>query len=127
MTALETGPSTPLVRPGAPGVRVCTLDELHPDRGVAALVGTTQVALFLLADTGEVLAVSHRDPFTGANVIARGLVGSRGETPTVASPLHKQVFDLRTGACLDDPDVSLDTWPVEVVGRDVHLVLDETG
>jgi nitrite reductase (NADH) small subunit len=29
-------------------------------------------------------------------------VGTRGDIPTVASPLHKQVFDLRTGACLDD-------------------------
>lgn len=127
MTALQTSPGVPLVHEGAARVTVCTLDDLHPDRGVAALVGTTQVALFLLADTGEVLAVSHRDPFTGSNVIARGLVGSRGPTPTVASPLHKQVFDLRTGACLDDPAVSLDTWPVEVVGRQVRLVLDQTG
>lgn len=106
---------------------VCRLEALHPDRGVAALVGGHQVALFLLADTGEVLAVSHRDPFTGANVMARGLVGSRGEAATVASPLHKQTFDLRTGRCLDDSDVSIDTWPVSVVEGVVHVLIDQTG
>jgi nitric oxide dioxygenase len=32
----------------------------------------------------------------------------------VASPLHKQRFDLRTGRCLDDPDHSVRVWPVRV-------------
>lgn len=106
---------------------VCRLDDLHPDRGAAALVDGHQVALFLLAHTGDVLAISHRDPFTGANVMARGLVGSRGEAATVASPLHKQTFDLRTGRCLDDPDVSIATWPVSVVEGVVHVLIDQTG
>lgn len=101
-------------------VAVCTVDRLWVDRGAAALVDGEQVALFRTAD-GEILAVGHRDPFTGANVIARGLVGSRGEVPTVASPLHKQVFDLRTGRCLDVPDVTLGHWDVRVVDDVVWL------
>ena len=101
-------------------VAVCTVDRLWVDRGAAALVDGEQVALFRLADD-EILAVGHRDPFTGANVIARGLVGSRGDVPTVASPLHKQVFDLRTGRCLDDPEVSLGRWDVRVVDDVVWL------
>ncbi|MGL5859218.1 MAG: nitrite reductase small subunit NirD [Angustibacter sp.] len=87
-------------------VDVCPLDDLEPERGVAALVGGVQVAVFRLHD-GTVAAVDHRDPWSGANVMARGLVGTRGEAPTVASPMHKQVFDLHTGACLDDDAVSL--------------------
>src|SRR5690606_4271184 len=98
---------------------VCTVDRLWIDRGAAALVDGEQVAIFRLAD--EILAVGHRDPFTGSNVIARGLVGSRGDVPTVASPLHKQVFDLRTGQCLDDPEVSLGRWDVRVVDDVVWL------
>jgi nitrite reductase (NADH) small subunit len=100
--------------------RVCRVDALVPERGVAALVGDEQVAVFRLADRGtdaasaRILAVGHRDPFTGANVLARGIVGSRGDVPTVASPLHKQVFDLSTGACLDDPTVTLPTFPVRL-------------
>lgn len=106
--------------PEAAWTAVCTVDRLWVDRGAAALVDGEQVAIFRMADD-EILAVGHRDPFTGANVIARGLVGSRGDVPTVASPLHKQVFDLRTGQCLDDPDVTLGRWAVRVVDDVVWL------
>lgn len=88
------------------GVPVCRLADLQPERGVAALVDGVQVAIFLLAD-GRLAAIDHRDPFSGANVLARGLVGSRGDRPTVASPMFKQVFDLLTGVCLDDPTTAV--------------------
>lgn len=100
---------------------LCTLASLVPDRGAAALVGGHQIALFRLRETDEVLAVDHRDPFSGANVIARGLVGSRGDTVTVASPVYKQVFDLRTGECLDDESASLGVWETRVVAGVVEL------
>ncbi len=79
---------------------VCSLKALSPERGAAALVGGVQVALFRTHDDA-VYAVQQRDPYSGANVVSRGIVGSRGDVPTVASPMYKQVFDLRTGACLD--------------------------
>lgn len=94
--------------------RVCVLDDLVPDRGAAALVDGCQVALFRLTGPTEVHAVDHRDPFSGANVMARGLVGSRVGAPTVASPMHKQSFDLRSGQCLDDPGVALRVWGTRV-------------
>ena len=104
---------------------VCPLEALVPDRGAAALVAgpdgdLPQVALFRLS-SGDVHAVGHRDPYTGANVIARGLVGSAGSVPVVISPLHKQAFDLRSGTALDDPDVSLDAWDVRVVDGHVEV------
>lgn len=79
---------------------VCRLKDLSTERGVAALVNGDQVALFRTFDD-TVYALQQRDPFSGANVMSRGIVGSRGDVPTVASPMYKQVFDLRTGACLD--------------------------
>ena len=84
---------------------VCLLDRLEPDRGVAALVDGVQIALFRTDD--GLFAIDNRDPVSGAYVLSRGIVGSRGGVPTVASPLHKQVYDLRTGHCLDLPGVAV--------------------
>jgi len=92
---------------------VCRLDDLTLERGAAALVGEHVVALFRL-DDDEVLAIDDVDPFWGVAVLSRGLVGCLGGRDTVASPLLKQRFDLRSGACLDDADVTVATWPVRV-------------
>lgn len=101
-------------------VPVCALDALPIDRGAAALVAGRQVAVFRLAD-GRLFGVGHRDPVSGANVMARGLVGTRGDVPTVASPVYKQVFDLRTGQCLDDSSIELGSWQVRVVDGIVEV------
>ena len=94
-------------------VDVCALDQLLVGRGVAALVGGEQVALFRVGP-GDVLALSNHDPFSGAFVLSRGLVGSVGEEITVASPVYKQRFALHTGQCVDDPTVAVPTYPVRV-------------
>ncbi|MFD0327842.1 nitrite reductase (NAD(P)H) small subunit [Streptacidiphilus monticola] len=85
---------------------------------MAALLDDEQQVAVFLTPEGDLYAVGNRDPFSAAEVISRGLLGSRGEAPTVASPMYKQVFDLRTGTCLDEdatPDGSpatLPTWPI---------------
>lgn len=103
---------------------VCRLEELLAERGVAALVGDEAVAVFRTVG-GEVHVISHRDPFSGANVLARGIVGTReldGEqVPVVSSPMYKQAFDLRTGRCLDDDTVSVASWPVRVTDGMVEV------
>ncbi len=94
---------------------------LVPEQGAAVLLPSgASAALFLLHD-GSVHAVGNLDPFYGAPVICHGIVGDRSGTPTVASPLGKQVFCLRTGRCLDDPAVSLPVFPVAVDGDVIHL------
>src|SRR5215510_12009781 len=90
---------------------VCSLDRLEPERGVAALVGDAQIAVFL-ANDGELHAIDNYDPYARAHVLSRGIVVTRGDVPTVAAPMHKQVYDLRTGACLDLPGVTVRVYPV---------------
>jgi nitrite reductase (NADH) small subunit len=92
---------------------ICPYSRLTAERGVAALVDETQVAVFRTFD-GAVFAISNIDPFTGSAVLSRGIVGNRGESPTVASPLHKQVFDLESGQCLDDPAITVPVFAVRV-------------
>ncbi|WP_328334565.1 nitrite reductase small subunit NirD [Kribbella sp. NBC_00382] len=99
-------------------VVVCPYDALLPERGVAALLGSRQIALFRVF-SGELFALGNQDPVSGANVMSRGIVGSRGDVPTVASPMFKQVYDLRTGVCLDDPSLVLPVYPVRVVDGEV--------
>ena len=92
---------------------VCPLGALDPLGGEVALVNGEEVALVRLP-SDEVVAVSHWDPYAQAPVMARGIVGSRDGEPTLASPLHKQVYSLATGQCLSDPTLSLRTFPVRV-------------
>ncbi|MFI9189678.1 nitrite reductase small subunit NirD [Streptomyces californicus] len=93
---------------------VCDRGLLTPGRGVSVLLPDGDQAAVFLDRSGRVHAVGNRDPFTGAYVLARGLLGSAGGRPFVASPLLKQRFDLATGACLDDEDVSVPVFAVRV-------------
>ncbi|MGH1564819.1 nitrite reductase small subunit NirD [Mumia sp. DW29H23] len=103
-------------------VRVCAFDALFPDRGAAALVGGRQVALFRLAgDADTVHAIGHRDPYSGANVMARGLVGTVGDVAVVVSPMHKQRFRFQDGAAVDDPSVTVGVWATRVVDGAVEV------
>ena len=101
-------------------VPVCTVDRLIPDRGVAAMVEGRQVAVFLLGN-GDLYAVDNHDPFSRANVLSRGLVGDLDGVPTVASPVYKQRFDLRTGQCVDDGTVQIATFPARKGGGVVEI------
>lgn len=102
---------------------ICRITDLEMERGRAALLGDVQVAVFLVHG-GRVHAVQNLDPYSGAHVMSRGIVGTRQDAPTVASPMYKQVFDLRTGTCLDTQGKdshSLRVWPAAVSDGIVYL------
>ncbi|WP_161883116.1 nitrite reductase small subunit NirD [Deinococcus alpinitundrae] len=121
MTQLQNTYARP--RPQLAFTRVCALTEIPDQLGVCALVGGQQVAVFRLG--AQVYALGNRDPFTGANVISRGLTGSYGERLKVVSPLLKHGFDLETGLSLDKPEVALPTYPVRLEGGDVWIGLPD--
>ncbi|MAD46672.1 MAG: nitrite reductase small subunit [Oceanospirillaceae bacterium] len=93
---------------------VCNLADIDPDTGVCALYNGEQVALFRWGSTETVYAINNFDPFGKANVLSRGIIGSVGERPVVASPLYKQHFDLSTGECLEDENVAVRHYQVKV-------------
>jgi nitrite reductase (NADH) small subunit len=86
---------------GRAWTRVCRLEDIDVEGGVTALVDGLAVAVFRTWDD-RVFALGNYDPFSKASVLSRGIVGTRGEVPFVASPMYKQAFDLRDGQCLDD-------------------------
>jgi nitrite reductase (NADH) small subunit len=119
---LETEPDAGAALAAGAWVDVVALDELTPGRGVAALVGGRQVAIYLVAG-GELFAVDNHDPFSKTYVLSRGLVGDRDGVPKVASPMYKQSFDLRTGRCLDDDSVRIPVYPVRVESGRVQVTV----
>lgn len=106
---------------------ICRLDRLQPGRGAAALLGPGQVALFRLSapDGGPdtVLVIDNIDPFSGAAVLSRGIVGDRGGEPVVASPVYKQAFSLLTGRCVDDPQQEVAVHQARIVNGWVQVAL----
>jgi NAD(P)H-dependent nitrite reductase small subunit len=101
-------------------MKICRLQDIVPDTGVAALVGGEQVAVFRVDQ--EIYAIGNRDPFSGANVLSRGIVGDINGELVVASPVYKQHFSLVTGRCIEDASVSVPVYRALVDGADV-LVL----
>lgn len=101
---------------------ICSTGDITPNTGRCALLGKQQVAVFrVLEDSGEkYYAIDNFDPFSEANVLSRGIVGSLQERVVVASPIYKQHFCLATGECLED-NVQLRTWQVRLQGNEVQL------
>jgi len=101
-------------------MKVCRLDDIVPDTGVCVLVGGEQVAVFRIHR--EVYALGNRDPFSGANVLSRGIVGDLNGELVVASPVYKQHFSLLTGRCIEDPSVSVPVYRAQVEGADIQIL-----
>lgn len=104
-------------------VEVCSIDQLALDRGACVRAGLYQIALFRLSPGDELYALSNYDPKSGAFVMSRGIVGSRGDVAKVASPMYKHAYDLRSGHCLDDTATSVLTFPVRVDGSRVLVAI----
>ncbi len=101
---------------------VCTVNDLVPESGIAVWTSAGPIALFYMPHHWPALfAVDHYDPFSGADVIARGITGDLRGQPVVASPLYKQHFSLRSGRCLEDESVTLHTYPVLLDGDRIQL------
>ncbi len=101
---------------------ICTVEDIPINSGRCALLGHHQVAVFRVREEGvqKFYAIDNRDPFSNANVLSRGIVGSLQERTVVASPIYKQHFCLRTGECLED-NIQLRTWPVRILGGQIQL------
>ena len=99
---------------------VCAVDEILPNTGVCALVEGRHVAVFRVGPD-RFFAIDNIDPKSGASVLSRGLVGSLGEQIVVASPLYKQHFSLVSGACLEQPGLSVPVYELALEGDDVLI------
>jgi len=104
---------------------ICHLDDIVLNSGRCALFDGEQVAIFRINDVvaGEekLYAVNNHCPFSTANVISRGIIGSMEDKTVVASPIYKQHFDLSTGLCIEDNSVKLKTYNIRIVNEKIEL------
>ncbi|WP_404287336.1 nitrite reductase small subunit NirD [Glutamicibacter arilaitensis] len=100
---------------------VCRPDDLEPGWGETALLEGQQIALYR-TESEDFFAASHHCPSSGAKVMARGILGDTSiagqRVPTVACPLHKEVYRLDTGACLNSDSQPLPVHKlIEIEGQ----------
>ena len=118
--------STATITASSTWTDVCPVDDILPDTGVCALVQGRHVAVFRVKSANQsdrFFAIDNVDPKSSASVLSRGLVGNLGDHIVVASPLYKNHFDLRTGACLEAPEQSVKAYDVGVDGGRVLVAL----
>ena len=93
------------------------IDEIPVGEGRTFAIDGTQVAVFHLRD-GSVRAVDAVCPHRGgplADGLADGCV--------VVCPLHNHTFDLSSGTEVTGADMSVRSYPVEVVDGTIRLTL----
>lgn len=100
-------------------IKICQLTDLIENAGVPALLGKTPIALFYVK--GQVFAMNNFDPIGEASVMSRGIIGRIKGVLVVASPLYKQHFNLQTGECMEQPEVSIAVYAVELRADEVWV------
>ena len=119
-------------------IQVCKHEDLVKNSGVCALINDQQVALFCFPSSAandaemKIVATSNWDPIGKANVLYRGLLGSKqiaGENSEdstiyfISSPLYKQRYCLETGRCIDNDEVAIDIHQVKMENNCLFIKL----
>ena len=102
------------------------VSDFPQDGGSTIKYGKVQIAVFNFTSRGEWYACQQMCPHKKAFVLSRGILGSNGDAPKVACPLHKKNFSLETGQCTSGDDYSVRTFPVRVAEEKVYLDLPPT-
>ncbi|CAE7911071.1 nasB, partial [Symbiodinium sp. KB8] len=94
--------------------------------GLAMKHGDAEVAVFNLShrqdESEKWFATQNLCPCKQVRVISRGLVGEPASGAiTVADPVYKTVYDLRTGCGITSPDLNLSTFHTRVTDGKVEV------
>lgn len=90
--------------------------DLPLDKPLGLTVRGHKIALFKVGDS--VFATDGVCPHASGPIHCGTVAGT-----AVTCPWHGWAFDLRSGACTEDPDLTLRTYPVEIDGDDIMVAL----
>ena len=97
-------------------IKVATKAELENGSAKKVEVHGKEIALFNLK--GQFCAMDDTCPHAGGPLSEGSL-----ENQTVTCPWHGWQYDVTTGACITDPDVTQPTYLVKVEGEDIFISL----
>jgi nitrite reductase (NADH) large subunit len=104
-------------------VPVGLADDFPLDGGATVKYGKSQIAVFNFASRGQWYATQNMCPHKKAFVLSRGIIGTAGEEPKVACPLHKKAFSLESGRSLQGEEYHIKTFRVKVESGRVYVEL----
>lgn len=96
--------------------RVGSLAELQSGKPTKATIAGKRVAAFLV--NGSVVTTNGRCPHAHGPLHEGEVEGT-----TLTCPWHGWSFDLRNGACEEDPDLVLEIFESKVEGDDIMVRL----
>jgi nitrite reductase (NADH) small subunit len=99
-------------------VTVARRTELKPGLGKTVRIGERAIGLFEV--DGQIFATSAICPHKGGP-LGEGFV----ENGVVYCPLHGWAFDVKTGACAENPRAAVKTYPVRMVGEEIQVELTD--
>ena len=97
-------------------VRVAGTDEVKPGHGIVAEVNGKILAVFNVDGNFHVIdnTCTHRGGPLGEGDV---------EGSVVTCPWHGWQFDVRTGACVNNPSSKVESYQVKVDGAEVKALL----
>jgi nitrite reductase (NADH) large subunit len=98
-------------------------DDFPIDGGATVKYGKSQIAVFNFASRGQWYATQNMCPHKKAFVLSRGIIGTAGDEPKVACPLHKKTFSLESGQSLQGEEYRIKTFRVKVENGMVYAEL----
>jgi nitrite reductase (NADH) large subunit len=117
------GELEPEGEPRVSWVPVGFADDFPIDGGATVKYGKSQIAVFNFASRGQWYATQNMCPHKKAFVLSRGIIGTAGEEPKIACPLHKKTFSLASGESLQGEEYRIKTFPVKVENGRVYIEL----
>jgi nitrite reductase (NADH) small subunit len=101
-------------------IKVAHIDDIPDEGGIAYLLpNKEQIAIFKIQ--GEVYAIQNKCPHKNENVLARGIIGNKKEKIVVACPMHKKLFNLKTGEAIQHNCGNVKTYKIFIKNNIVYL------
>ncbi len=96
--------------------KIGSFEKLKADGALGAKVNGGLVAVFLV--DGAPVATQGKCPHAGGPLFQGTLCGEM-----LSCPWHGWTYDLKSGACEEDPSITLQFYSVRVDGDDIYVTL----